>query len=177
MATLWYTVNGGSDRPRKKEQTMAPETTIQETPTVGKPVTKTVFDLSIFDDVKLTKTVQLPSPVQSVEEALAAVGNDSAALLAVINDGLAERAVEAAKKDLSGFTVAEEIGDFKAGDAYNGKFAEGDKSKQINASVLNLAKAMNSAWDTLSADAKRTAKAAVIEMLRQNPAFLAGLQS
>lgn len=175
MATLWYAMNVRSDNDKKGRQKMAPETQTQTPQT--KDVTKTVFDLSIFDDVKLTKSVQLPTPVTSVEQALAAVGNDSAALLAVINDGLAERAIETAKKDMSGFQVAEEIGDFKAGQIYEGKFAEGDKSKQLNASVLNLAKAMNSSWDTLSADAKRTAKAAVSEMLRRNPAFLAGLQA
>ena len=157
---------------KQRNRTMMPTA---EVTTQKQTVTKTVFDLSIFDDVKLKKDVQLPAPVTSVEEALAAVNNDAQALIQVINDGLAERAIAVAKKNMDGFVVSEEISMYKEGDPYDGKFAEGDKSKQINGAVLNLAKAMNPSWDTLSADQKRKAKDAVIEMLRANPAMLAGL--
>lgn len=144
-------------------------------PVKANPVTRTVFDLTSFDDVKLVKDFTPPTPVTSVEEALAAVGNDTAALLAVINEGLTQSARDAAYDNIEGFKIVGENGE--AGEQYSGKFADESKSKLINAAVLNIAKMFSGgSWDTASKEQKRGWKEQAVEMLRSNPAMLASIQ-
>ena len=158
-------------RPKKENKTMSPETTTPTVPT--KEVTRTVFDLGTFDKVTLTKVITLPAKPTSIQEALAAVGNDSAALLLVIYDGLCEQAAESAKQDLSGFMVESEDGE--TSEPYIGTPVDEKKGKAINGAVLNLAKAMG--YDkSLSKEKKRELKETAMNALRSNPALVASIQ-
>lgn len=135
--------------------------------------TMTVFDLGAFDDVKLVREVELPAKPTSIEEALAAVGNDKAALLAVVYDGLCERVVEEAKKHPETFFVLDGEGD--PGDLYTGSPVSEAKGKAINLSVLNLAKAMG--YDkSLPLEKRNELKKAAFDALRSNPALISMLQ-
>jgi hypothetical protein len=136
-------------------------------------VTRTVFDLTAFDDVKLEKTVTLPTKPTTLEEALQAAGNDTAKLLDLIHEGLISEAVEKSREDISGFKVVGEDG--QATEAYDGKFADEEKGKKINAAILALAK-MNGFEKSLPKDKKAALKEKATEFLRSNPAMLAGMQ-
>lgn len=141
----------------------------------------TVFDLTQFDDVKLVKTVALPAPVTSVEEALAVVGNNSDALLKVINAGLSEHVKEQARAEKTGWKVEDEDGNLSDTE-YTGKYAEGDVAKTVNGAILNFAKmlAMGAGgWDSLKGEdgrkKKAEFKAMAVQNFRANPAVLASL--
>lgn len=146
------------------------------TPTTTQPTAKvqrTVFDLAIFDDQKLTKTITLPTKPSTLEEALAACGNDSAKLLDVIHEGLVAETKSAAYDNIEGFQVVNEDG--TAGDAYTGKFADEEKGKLINNAILSLAK-INGYDKSLSKEKKQALKEKATAFLRDNPAMLASLQ-
>lgn len=160
---------------RRKAKTMSPQTT-NETQLGGntKTVTTSVFDLASFDTVKLSKVITLPSKPASIEEALAAVGNDSQKLLDVIYEGLAADAVETARNDMSGFLIADDDDEEKNGKPYEGKYADEDMSDKINKAVLSMAKVFG--FDkSLSKEKKREVKEQAREMLRSNPAFIASI--
>lgn len=143
--------------------------TTQVTPQATKVVTKSVFDLAKFDDVKLTRTVTLPSKPASVQEALAAVGNDTTALLNVIYDGLVERAVETARNEAEGWLTVTEDGE--AGEVYTGQPVSEEKGKAISLAVLNIAKA--GGYDkSLPAEKKRELKESAMNFMRSNPAMV-----
>lgn len=163
-----------------------------------KAVTRTVFDLTAFDDVKLTKTMTLPTKPTSIEEALAVLNNDKSALLDVIYEGLVGKAQDAAYADINGFQVIDEDG--KPGDLYVrdvpkmnadgtpamnedgtpivehfGKYADEETGKKINAAVLALAKIQG--YDKTLAPAKKNElKEKAMNFLRSNPAMLESIQ-
>jgi hypothetical protein len=140
------------------------------TTTATKKVQRTVFDLATFDDVTLQKEVTLPTKPTSVEEALAAVGNDASKLLDVIYTGLCDAAAETAKNDISGFRALDEDG--KPGDAdYTGTFADESKGKAINLAILNMAKAAG--YDkSLPLETRNKLKADAKDLIKSNPAML-----
>lgn len=144
------------------------------TPKVAtRTTTMTVFDLNAFDDVKLTRDVELPSKPTTIEDALAAVGNDKNALLSIIYAGLIETTVEEAKKHPETFSVVDENGE--AGELYTGTPVSESKGKAINLSVLNLAKAMG--YDkSLPLEKRKALKQAAFDALKGNPALIAMLQ-
>jgi hypothetical protein len=152
----------------EKEETM--------TPSNSKSVTRTVFDLALFDDVKLTKQVQLPTKPATLEEALVAVGHDKEKLLAVIYEGLVADACDAAKGQIEGFVLAEDGDAGEAGQPYQGKYADEEKGKKINLAILALAK-MNGYEKSLPAEKKAELKNEAIEFLRNSPKMLATIQS
>jgi len=149
--------------------------TTDSTAAVGtKTVTTTVFDLDMFDDVKLTKQVAIPPVPQTLEEALAAVGNDTEKLLRVIHEGLTADAVDTAKTTLEGFSIVSEDG--TPGAIYTGNYADEDKGKLINGGILALAKIYG--YDkSLSVEKKRALKAQAVEFMRSNPAMLESLKN
>jgi len=153
---------------RKGEKTMASPTAERTSNTQ-----KTVFDLGKFDDVKLVKTVTLGAPVTSIQEALARLENDSDALLAVINAGLDEKTVKAARESNDGWNVEDEEGNLTA---YDGKFAsEEQQGKKIDAVVLSMAKVLG--YDkSLSAEKKRELKEQARAFIRSNPAIIESMQ-
>ncbi len=142
----------------------------EQTNDVAKKTTqKTVFDLQKFDDVKLVKSYDVPSKPSTLEEALAAVGNDQSKLLEVIHEGLVAAANDAAYNDANGWNV-EIDGETLP---YSGQYADENKTKLINGAVLNLAKLQaGGSWDTLDKTKKASFKDSAIQMLRDNPAML-----
>ncbi len=143
------------------------------TPSNGQPTKKTqktVFDLNAFDSIKLVKDYTIPSKPSTLEEALAAVGNDQSKLLEVIHEGLVAAANDAAYNDNSGWSVEAEDG---TSTPYAGSYADENKTKLINGAVLNLAKLQaGGSWDTLPKEKKSALKDSAVEMLRANPAML-----
>jgi hypothetical protein len=198
MATaLWY-INNGSTRKRQRKvrkpaavkrrlkllkgnktmattQTNPNEDNTQAPAQPTKTVTRTVFDIQKFDDVKLQKVVPLPAKPATIEEALAAVGNDSSKLLDVIYEGLVGQQMDAEYNNIKGFKVVGEDGEL--GEDYTGQYADESKTKLINAAVLTFAKLnAGGTWDTLSKEKKRELKDNAIAFMRSNPAMLASIQ-
>ena len=137
------------------------------------PITRTVFDLSAFEEVKLSKPFVAPAKPGSVAEALVLVGNDSEKLLNLIYDGLLAEARDVQSQDIAGFVVEDEEGNETP---YTGKYADDKKTKIINGAVLNTAKMFaGGSWDSLKLDQKKVFKAQVVAMLRATPAALASL--
>lgn len=137
-------------------------------------VTTTVFDLTAFDDVKLTKTITLPTQPTTLDEALAAVGNDKAKLLNVIHEGLIAEAKENARTNMTGFHVVNDEGEADPAE-YAGKYADEAKGKLINNVILSFAK-MNGFSKDLPKEKKRELKEQATAFLRNNPAAIAGIQ-
>src|SRR4051812_33131412 len=96
--------------------------------TQTKTTQRTVFDLQKFDDVKLVKEFAVPAKPTSLEEALAAVGNDQSRLLEVIHSGLTAAAANDAYNNIDGFKVVGEDGE--ASEPYTGKFADEEMGKK-----------------------------------------------
>ncbi len=157
----------------KQGEVMADQQTVVEQKQDTKRIQKTVFDLKLFDDVLLVKDVPLPKKPESVSEALSMVGNDQSALMDIIYKGLISRTSDEAWEDMSGFKVLGDDGE--PGEDYTGQFADGEKSKLINAAILSLAK-MQGYEKSLAPEKKRALKEKAAEFLRSNPAMLASIQ-
>lgn len=140
-------------------------------------ITRTVFDLARFEDVQLSKEIELPAAPADLEAALVAVGNDSAKLLKVIHAGLCAEAKDAAYDQIDGFSeVTEDADGNEISVPYTGKFASGEVTKKVNAAVLSIAKMLG--FDKgLSKEQKRAKKEEARTFLRSNPAMLANLQN
>jgi hypothetical protein len=134
------------------------------------PIQMTVLDLATFDDVKLEKDLTF-EPVNSVQEAQAKLGGDSAKLIAVINDGLEQEARRAQRKDPSGYMLLDKDG--KRVDASNVQPAN---SKVVNACVLNLAKSVFGLKKEMTTDKKNEIKDKTRDFIKSNPVILAGLK-
>ncbi len=135
-------------------------------------VQKTVFDLDSFDEILLVKEFEY-TPVQTVEEALAALGNDSAKLLEVLNDGMRDAVRVQIRETNDGWHTYDD----EKPDEINGEF-QGTVAdpKSVNSLVLTLAKTVFGFSKDLSKEQKRAAKASAIEMIRANDAIKAGLR-
>jgi hypothetical protein len=160
------------------------------TPTTAvttKKIQRTVFDLQVFDDVKLVKDVPLPKKPEEIQEALDILGSKEK-LLEVIYKGLIAEATDSAWEDIDGFRIVGSIGPDKDGNVvytpdadgeptepYTGKFADEAKGKLINAAILSLAK-MQGYEKSLSKEKKAALKEKATEFLRANPAMLQSIQ-
>lgn len=156
------------------------------TPSNGTPEQKrtlvSVFDLQQFDDVKLVRFVDMPAKPATIQEALAVLDNNTETLLNVIYDGLCERAVEAARKDLSTFKVLGEDDklplapkDIESLESYTGTPVSEDKGKAINAAVTGIAKALGYNKD-LPKEQKNALKQQALDFMKSSPAMLASIQ-
>ena len=136
----------------------------------NKQVQRTIFDLDSFEEVTLVKTIEF-EPVASVQDALVALGNDSAKLLEVINDGLL-----AEKRRIAGG----EAGDwhtFTDEGEVNGPFTGTPANmKAVNALTLTLAKTVYGFNGDMTKDQKRTAKESARAMIASTPAIREGLK-
>lgn len=135
---------------------------------LGTPVTRTVFDLATFDDVKLTKPFVLPEKPSSLQEALALVSNDEAALLNLIYKGVVSKARDEAYANLQGFLTVED------NEPYAGQCADEETGKKIDNAILALAK-VNGYSKDLPKERKDAIKAEVAGFLRANPGMLKGI--
>jgi hypothetical protein len=143
------------------------------TPSKSVPLPKqaTVFDLTTFDEVTIRKVGSF-SPVESAKEALERLGNDSTKFLEILNVGLKSQAL----RDLANDTQVpwmiedEDTGELKP---FAGIPADGSK---VNPLVLTIAKTVFKYNKDMDADAKRAAKDKARELIRNNPAMVAGLK-
>lgn len=136
--------------------------------------TQSVFDLDTKSDVTLYKRVTF-EPVANTADALARVGNDSAAFLKIINDGLRSFTNEQAKADVSiPWQAKDEEGNLIP---FSGTTITEEKSNQLAANVLSMAKMLFGYTKEMSRDEKRVAKQKAQDMLLANPAVVDALKA
>lgn len=146
-------------------------------------VTKTGLETSGFTEVTLVKVVPF-SAATSIADALAALGNDNAKLLEIVNAGLAETAREAARKDSapwhtykldeSGEPLKGEDGQLVVNGPFAGKLVDGES---LNPILLTLAKMPGMGWPEKgekgdTAKMKREAKDKALAKIKASPALL-----
>ncbi len=160
--------------------------TTQVTPQTPKLETvKYVFDLDSKETVKLVKQGDF-APVTSVDEFVSRLGNDAAAILSVINGGLAKFEESKLASDESKPWMLEDEDD-ESGEVtlteYKGTPISAEKGKQLAATVINIAKLMFG-YSKKMADnqeenqkAKKAAKAKALEVILSNPASLEALKA
>lgn len=147
------------------------EMTPTETQSTNLKPEQKVFDLETMDEVVLFKDVEF-SPVQSVEAGLAAVGNDTAKFLAIVNKGLesyvsenaiADPAIPWKQEDEEGV-----ITDF------TGTIAD---AKIVQNLILSMAKSVFGYAKDIAKNAKKAAKENAMTLIRSTPAIRDGLKS
>lgn len=135
--------------------------------------TQSVFDLDTKSDITLFKQGTF-TPATNAQEALAAVGNDSETFLKVINAGLRDFVREQlSANDLVAWQAKDEEGNLVP---FSGTTISEEKSKQLAANVLNMAKMVFGYAKEMGRDEKRVAKDKAQDMLLSNPAVLASLK-
>jgi hypothetical protein len=133
-------------------------------------VTSSVFDLDTMSDVTLFKNLEF-SPVNSTQEALAAVGGDAKKFLAIINEGLRQHVRESAKSDSSiPWMQEQEDGEPTQ---FGGTPAD---TKAVNSLVLTLAKTIFGYSKDSTNEAKASAKASAMQMISTNEQIKKGLK-
>lgn len=151
------------------------------TPTATKEIrtTKSVFDLDSKSEVTVVKVGQF-LPVANMQDFVSRLGNDATKILAIVNDGLESHERNALATNES---VAWQVEDEnEAGETvlapFSGTLLSEEKSKQLSANVLNMAKMLfGYAKDMVGGrDAKKAAKAKAQEMLLGNPAVIEALK-
>lgn len=141
------------------------------------PITKTIFDLNTMDEVTLVKTVPDFVAAENSAEVLARVGNDSAKMLALMNDGLRLAEREAVEKNSDPWHTYKVDESGEVTDEVNGPFdGLAADSMKVNALKLTLAKTVFAYSKSMTKDEKRAAKESALEMIRTNDAIKAGLQ-
>jgi hypothetical protein len=134
------------------------------------PLVKTVIDLNTFSDIVLRKEYEF-IPVASIQEAQAKLGNDTAKLLQVINDGLRAEISRQNRDSAEGWFLDD---DGKIGDqVFDGAIAH---SKTVNVFVLNLAKTMFEYNNDAPKAERDAAKKAAVEFIQSQPKMLEGLK-
>src|SRR5579872_3939957 len=129
--------------------------------------TKSGIDLGSFEKVELFKKYPKPSPVTSVTDALARLGNDQTKLLSILDQGLQAEAARVARTEDSGWLTYDENG-AETSTLYDGTLVS---NEILNPTVLNFARLMETAVirdgkevlitldDCHNADEKRACKA------------------
>jgi hypothetical protein len=134
--------------------------------------TKRGIDLSTFEDVTLYKDVPRPHVVDSIQAALAALGNDHNRLMEIVNSGLASAAVENARTSDAGWLKLDDDGK-PTQETFDGQLAS---NEVVNPTVLLFAK-NNFDYDRAETpEAKRAAKQSAKDLIRSMPKVLEGLQ-
>lgn len=134
-------------------------------------IQQTVFDLDSKGDVTLFKDVAF-SAVSTTQEALARVGNDAKAFLAIINDGLRAYASEQARLSSDPWYTEDDEGNCSP---FNGRTLTPEKSKQFGINVLNMAKMLFGYVKEAKPEIKRAAKQSATDMLLANPVVIEAL--
>jgi hypothetical protein len=155
--------------------TPAPETGVK-----ALEVSRNIFDLESKDYVQVVKVGSF-KPVADMGEFVSRLGNDSAKILEIVNDGLEE--FEKKQLAVSGapWQVRDDSGALQP---FTGTQISEEKAKQLGATVLNMAK-MLFGYDEAAkvADpekriaAKREAKDKALAMILSNPAAVEGLKA
>lgn len=136
-------------------------------------VQRTLFNLDTFQDVTLVKDFPAPAPVETVQDALARLGNDSKALMAIINGGLLAEERNKQAGDPNGWMeLDEESGN--VGGPFNGTVAD---IKKVNALVLTMAKTVFGYSKDLTNEQKEATKNQAKEFIQSTPKIREGLKT
>ena len=155
--------------------------TTQTSPATTKEIrtTKTVFDLDSKSDVTLVK-VGTFSPVTNMQEFVSRLGNDATKILAIVNSGLESH--EQSQLSSNESIAWQQEDENEAGETvlipFAGTTLSEEKSKQLAANVLNMAKMLFGYAKDMAGgkEAKRAAKAKAQEMLLSNPQVIEALK-
>lgn len=136
--------------------------------------TQSVFDLDTKSDVTLFKQVNF-TPATDTQEALSRVGNDASTFMKIVNAGLRTFTLDQAKEDTSiPWTAKDDEGNPVP---FSGTTISEEKSKQLDANVLNMAKMLFGYEKGKAKEEKRVAKEKALAMLLDNPAVIEGLRA
>ena len=140
------------------------------------PVTKTVFDLDIFDEVSLIKNLDFV-PAENTSEVLERIGGDASKMLELLNEGLRAELVRNARSEKSGWHTFELDAEGEETEKVNGPYTGTPADmKAVNSLKLTLAKTVFGFSKEMTKPEKQKAKADAIEMIKSTPAIKAGLQ-
>lgn len=135
----------------------------KETPKLK--VTSSFFDLDSFESVGVYKEQEFQT-VDSLESALARVGNDNARLIAVVNKGLESEAKKEMRQSLDGWLTVEDD------EPYNGKPAD---EKKVGNFILTLAKTIFGYNKGMTKEQKRDAKTSARKMALESEQMRNGI--
>lgn len=157
-----------------KEKKEMPETTNS----VGtKEISKEVFDLGTFDNIRVGAEIKLPVKPASLAEVQQLFGGDEQRLLNIIYDGMCKEAEDDAESaDVTWHTYTED-GELSDKVYDMSKSADPDKKKLIDGMILNFAKAAfgftkNEGRDEKVREANQKAKENARKMIQSNQAML-----
>ena len=143
-------------------------------------VYRNVFDLDSKDDVSVVK-VGTFTPVASMQEFVSHLKNDAGLILRLCNRALAAYAEEQLAADPNVPYMQEQVDETTGVVAYepfSGTLLSEEKSKQLNANVVTMAKLLFGYDKTMDADKtknrdlKKEAKGKALDMILSNPAVI-----
>jgi hypothetical protein len=146
--------------------------------------TKTVFDLDAKGEVTLRKVGEF-APVTSMDEFVSRMKNDAAAILGIVNGGLAkyEESTLADNTAVAWQVVEEGENGEETLSPFAGTILDDAKQKSLNATVIQMAKMLFGYAKSMVADdveknraAKAAAKASALALILSNPAAVEGLK-
>lgn len=147
-------------------------------------VVKSVFDLDSKGDVTVKK-IGTFAPVATMEEFTSRLGNDASKILQIVNDGLEKYTESAllADSNVPWQLVDENEDGTETLTPFTGTLLSAEKSKSLNATVINFAKLMFGYAKNMvqgDADANRAAKKAAkdqaLALILSNPAAVENLK-
>ncbi len=160
-----------------RRKNVTPTTQNETTPTGVKPleVSRSVFDLDSKDDVTVVKIGSF-TPVSTMAEFTARLGNDAAKILSVVNEGLEAYDREVLANNDQPWQVKAEDGTLSN---FSGTLLNEEGSKFFAASVLNFAKMVFKYSKDMAGgkEAKRKAKEQAADVLLSNPATIEALKT
>lgn len=133
-------------------------------------VTKPVFDLDAFDEVKIGKEVEF-TPVTDLDQILAKLDNDQERMIRIINAGLRDEIAREARQSDEGWHSFDDEG--KLNGPYEGTIAN---PKKVNVIVLGLAKSVFGFSKDMTRDQKREAKEQAMQFVKSNETIRNGLK-
>lgn len=153
--------------PTTTNETETPE--VKFDPTKQIKSTEKVFDLDAKDFVEIVKIADKRA-VKNMDEFVALMGNDAAAILAIVNDGLEsyDQKQLAKRNDVPVFTEAED-GNLEP---YEGKVLGEVATAKLKASQLNLAKQFFGYSKKMTPAAKVEAKRKAMDAVLGIPGIL-----
>lgn len=133
-------------------------------------VTKEVFDLDQFNEVKIGKEVDY-TPLTDLDQILDKLNNDQERMIKIINSGLVEELKREARSDDNNWHSFDDEG--KLNGPYEGTVAN---PKKVNVIVLGLAKSVFGFNKDMNRDQKREAKEQAMAFVKSNETIRNGLK-
>ena len=146
-----------------------------ETKSIVKILTKNVFDLATFDNVKVGIEFTPTPALSTMQDALAYLGNDESKIVAAINKLKVEGEEKAAlDQPISAFHSFVDDEDESKGLNGPANVVEAHEDT-VNTAVLNIAKQVYGYQRGLGSEHNKAARQKAIDYIRANPAVKDGL--